>query len=272
MSDRDFVEEYDEAHVRMALGDSDFLERVIFLDQVDSTNEFLKRNENALKGNVLVVAQHQTAGKGSKGRSWSSPAGDGVWMSLLIRPDLPMEKAPMLTLVMALSVARACRELCGVSARIKWPNDVVCSGKKLCGILTELVNPGPEGYGVIVGMGINVNTPRFEEELVQRATSLWLETGEHWKRTALIGRILEGFAKDYACFLEHMDLSGLLRSYDALSATIGQRVRVLDVKGEYVGTAVSVGADGSLLVQLEDGSTRRVIGDEVSVRGIYGYA
>lgn len=258
--------------IKQNLTASTIVNSILCLDEVDSTNEYLKRNAEQFSHGTLTIAEAQNKGKGSKGRSWDSPAGSGIWMSLLLKPDIHMQKAPMLTLVMAVSVARACNKLYKIPVLIKWPNDIVCHGKKLCGILTEMKNNLNVGYCVIIGMGINVNVRQFPEEIAKTANSIFLETGATQDRSLLIAEIMNCFSKDYAIFLEQGDLSGLLRTYSSLSATIGQPVRVLDAQGEYTAMAISVSREGHLLVEKEDKCLVQVFADEVSVRGIYGYA
>jgi len=254
-----------------ALGENTLIKKLLVLEEVDSTNEFLKREINTLEDGTLTVAVNQNAGKGSKGRRWVSPPESGVWMSLLICPDIPVNKASVLTLVMAVSVARACRKLYGLPIQIKWPNDIVCNGKKICGILTEMKQTVNGNYGVIIGMGINVNTAEFPQELQIKATSVYLETGKKWQRFDLIGKIMKCFTEDYKLFLQESDLSLLLRTYSEMSVTLGKQVQVMDLKGSYTAMAISVGRDGCLLIEDEDGNTRKIFGDEVSVRGVYGY-
>lgn len=265
-----------DSEIKDRLSDNNFLNDLKIFEEIDSTNEFIKREINSISDKTLVVADMQNSGKGSKGRSWSSPAGSGIWMSLLLRPDIPMPKAPMLTLVMAVSVARACRNIYGLPVEIKWPNDIVYNGRKICGILTEMKQIDIDNYGVIVGVGINVNTKEFPEELKCRATSIFIEMGVYSYRADLIAEIIKCFSNDYKVFLEYGDLSGLLRTYNSMSATIGKNVCVLDLNGEYNAVALSVGSDGHLLVERENKQTKeketvQIIGDEVSVRGIYGY-
>lgn len=257
------------------LNNRDFLGKVEVFEEIDSTNEYLKREISRLPDKSLVISELQNSGKGSKGRNWSSPATSGIWMSLLLRPEIPMTKAPMLTLVMAVSVANAIRNLYNLPVEIKWPNDIVYNGRKICGILTEMKQISNDDFGVIIGIGINVNTKQFPEELENRATSLHIETGRDYFRAELIAQIIDNFSEDYSDFLQHGDLGGIIRIYNKMSATVGRQVRVLDLKGEYNAVAISVGRDGHLLVEREneDGNKEivRVFADEVSVRGIYGY-
>lgn len=258
--------------IRQNLSEGNLINSIVCLDEVDSTNEYLKRNAEQYPDGALVIAEKQSAGKGSKGRSWESEAGSGIWMSLLLKPEIHISKVPMLTLVMAVSIASALRRLYELPVLIKWPNDIVCHGKKLCGILTEMRTSVDEDYQVVIGMGINVNAKEFPEEICQRATSVFLETGTLQKRSYLVAEIMNCFTNDYQNFLTHKDLSGLLRTYSNLSATIGEQVRVLDAHGEYLATAICVNREGRLLVEKEDKSLVEVFADEVSVRGIYGYA
>jgi len=257
------------------LQNNDFLGKVEVFEEIDSTNEYLKRKIASLPDKSIAIAEFQNSGKGSKGRSWSSPATSGIWMSLLLRPEIPMSKAPMLTLVMAVSVANAIRNLYNLSVEIKWPNDIVYNGRKICGILTEMKQISGDSFGVIIGIGINVNTKEFPEELKNCATSLHMEMGGYYFRAEIIAEIIRNFSKDYAAFLHYGDLGGIIRLYNSMSATIGKKVRVLDLQGEYNAVAISVGKDGHLLVERESASgekeTVQVFADEVSVRGIYGY-
>lgn len=194
-------------------------------------------------------------------------------MSLVLRPKLPPVSAPMLTLVMGLSVARAVEEL-GFSPQIKWPNDVALSGKKICGILTEMGLRGEKIDYVVVGVGINVNIEGFSPELSDKATSLYLEKGEFLDRSLVLSKVLGQFEKNYERFVEAGDLKPLMGAYNRLLANRERTVRVLNagVSGEsFEGTAHGINSLGELLVEREDGELVRVAAGEVSVRGLYTY-
>lgn len=244
---------------------------VHFAVQTDSTNELGKRlaREGAPHG-TLAVAEFQTAGKGRSGRSWTAPAGTSVMMSLVLRPTFSPDMAPMLTLVMGLSVAQAVIRL-GMEASIKWPNDAVVSRKKICGILTEMNLEGSRIREVVIGVGINVNVEAMPEELSDKATSLLLESGRSFDRSLVAALVLERFEKNYDRFLQTGDLSLLLEEYNSLLANRGRPVRVLDPKEPWEGTALGISEKGELLVRREDGSVDRVRSGEVSVRGLYSY-
>lgn len=243
-----------------------------FHDTLDSTNNEVRRlaEQNAAEG-TLVVAREQSAGKGRRGRSWVSPEGDGVWMSFLLRPEFPPECASMITLIAAMAVADGIREITGLETGIKWPNDIVAEGKKICGILTEMSSDMDSIHYVIVGIGINVGITEFPEELRLTASSLELLTGQKVNQARLINAVLKGWEKYYPVFLERLDLSGLQSEYNRMLVNQDREVRVLAPKGDYEGISRGITETGELLVELPDGELRRVMSGEVSVRGIYGY-
>ena len=245
---------------------------VLYKEEVDSTNLWAKElaKRGAKEGTVLT-ADFQSAGKGRRGRSWQSPKGCSIYMSLILRPDILPAQASMITLVMGIAVAKACRKLLGVDAKIKWPNDIVLSGKKICGILTEMSLKGTAVDYVVAGIGINVNGRDFPEEIRETATSLALETGKEIDRQMLMQAVLEEISIYYEKFLKAGDLTMMLEDYNEVLVNRGREIRVLEPKGEYRGFATGVNASGELLVTKEDGTCVTVYAGEVSVRGIYGY-
>lgn len=220
---------------------------------------------------LLVVADTQKGGKGRRGRSWSSPPGTTISMSLGLKPDFEPMKASMLTLVMALSVANAIEDVCNISAAIKWPNDIVVNRKKVCGILTEMNAQLDYIENVVIGVGINVSQTEFEEEIKMTATSLSLETKSAVSRVALIQKTMEYFEQHYEVFCQTHDLSTIMVEYNSKLANVNAVVRVLDPKGEWEGMALGINKEGELLVKKEDQTVEAVYAGEVSVRGIYGY-
>lgn len=220
---------------------------------------------------TLVVADAQDAGRGRLGRSWQSPAGSNIYMSILLRPDIEPDKAPMLTLVMALSVAEAVKSISGLDGKIKWPNDIVLNKKKICGILTEMDLECEKIRQVVIGVGMNVNMQEIPEDIKETATSLWLETGCIFDKEALIARVVERFEENYETFVQMGDLSGLMEKYNALLINKGNEVRVLEPEREYNGYALGIDHKGELLVEKEDGRIEHIFAGEVSVRGLYGY-
>ena len=209
---------------------------VEFYDAVDSTNNRLRQlgEEGAAEGS-LAAAEVQTAGKGRRGRTWVSGPGTALTFSVLLRPDVPPEKAPMLTLCAALAVYRAVSSLTGLPLGIKWPNDIVCRGKKLCGILTEMSADMDRVHYVIVGIGLNVSAEDFPEELADKACSIRSEGGKSIPRLRLLKGILEELESVYRKFLADGSLKGLRGEYEAALANLGQQVSVLEPQGDWQG-------------------------------------
>jgi BirA family biotin operon repressor/biotin-[acetyl-CoA-carboxylase] ligase len=243
-----------------------------FLETVDSTNtEASRLAENGAPEGMLVLAEEQGSGKGRRGRTWVTPAGSAIAMSLIVRPQIPPSRASMLTLVMGLAVAYGCRDCFGVETSIKWPNDIVVDGRKICGILTEMSSEIDYIKYLVIGTGINTCIEQFPEELTKTAASLHAVIGSRPDRAALIAACMKRFEEFYETFLETQDLSGLQEAYNALLAGRGGMVRVLEPGHEYSGISEGINEYGELLVRREDGTLERVYAGEVSVRGIYGY-
>lgn len=246
-------------------------QEIFYYDVTDSTNARAKQlAEEGHPNGTLAVAEKQEAGRGRRGRSWEAPAGSGIYMTLVLKPEIDPNNASMITLVAALAVAGAISKCTGKSAGIKWPNDIVMNGKKVCGILTEMSAQFDYVNHIVVGIGINVHNEYFPKEIEQMATSIYLETGEHMNRAALIEEVLEQFERYYAVYLKTEDLSGLVREYNASLVNINKSVRVLDPKEPFEGKAMGITDRGELIVDTWE-SRKLVSSGEVSVRGIYGY-
>ena len=240
--------------------------------QMDSTNEEAKRagNVGAEHGTVFW-ADVQTAGKGRRGRSWYSDHVDNLYFTILLRPQVTPDKASMLTLVMAHAVAGAMRVLTGLEAQIKWPNDIVVAGKKICGILCEMKLDGTRLDYCVAGVGINVGKQEFAEDIRDKATSLEEQLGRKIDREGLLQAILGRFERGYEEFLRYEDLSFLREEYNGWLVNQNKQVRVLEPQGEYEGVAKGITPTGELLVECIDGQVQKVYAGEVSVRGLYGY-
>ena len=257
-----------------------FARQVLWRQEIDSTNNWAKEYAGSRiwmeKGTdpdgTLFVAEKQTAGKGRQGRVWTSPPGENIYMSLLLwKPEIRALSASQLTLVMGLSVAQGMEALTGRKAGIKWPNDVVFSGKKICGILTEMrVQEGKPEY-IVIGAGINVNQTEFPPELQDKATSVFLETGKKADRTLGIARVMECFEKNYRKFLRTEDLSLLKEDYESLLLNKDRQVRIIEKKGQWQGIARGINDQGELLVEDSYGNLKEILSGEVSVRGLYSY-
>ena len=251
---------------------------VAYAPEMPSTNAVLKEmaKEGAPHGSV-AVCHHQTAGKGRIGRSWETPPGEALTFSVLLRPQLRPEETQLCTLAAALAVVRAVQAICpGLDPRIKWPNDVVIGQGKCCGILSEMgMGAGGVEY-VVTGVGLNVNQNAFPPELAEKAVSLLGEmkktgyAGEPLSRTLLLQRFLQAFEPAMDA-LEAGGFAAIRPEYEAVSATIGQRVQVISPTETYTGLARGVEDTGALLVEREDGQCCQVLCGDVSVRGLMGY-
>lgn len=261
-----------EAEIKSLMHTDWVAKEVLYFDTIDSTNT--KAQELAEKGypsGTLVVADKQESGKGRRGRSWVSPSGTGIFMTLMIKPDINPNNASMLTLVAALAVAKAITSVTGEKALIKWPNDIVVNGKKVCGILTEMNAQFDYINHIVVGIGINVHNESFPEEISQMASSLMIEAGgKRFHRAQIIAETMSYFEQYYDTFLKTQDLSALVREYDELLVNRNKSVRVLDPKEPFDGKAMGITPKGELIVDTWE-SRKLVSSGEVSVRGIYGY-
>ena len=255
---------------------------LLYTEETGSTNDDVFAL--AAKGyphGTLVVTSRQTAGKGRRGRAWLSPPDGNVYMSILLKPDLPPDVTPMLTVVMALSVYQAAVRLQGQTGSlrfgIKWPNDIVASVdggpyKKLCGILTEMRMEDNEISAITIGTGLNVNQTEFAPEIAENATSFALALGEKVNRAALTAAVWNHFEENYSLFVQTRDFSALRPAYEDGLINRGRFVHVLDPREPFTGTAVGINDRGELLVRPDDGRPVVAVGTgEVSVRGVQGY-
>ena len=213
---------------------------------------------------TVVLADEQTAGRGRLKRSWWAPAGSSLLLSLLLRPDWPARQAQRLTMVCSLAVCEAISEVAGVQAQVKWPNDVLIEGQKVCGILTELDVVGEQLETAVVGIGINVNLD-FEgaPPLMSPATSLSLAAGRTVSRLDLLVALLDGIERRYVAAREGRSYH---HEWAERMATLGRQVQVSGATEVWQGVAVDVDADGALLVRAKDGSVQRVLAGDVTLR------
>ena len=263
-----------------------------------STNLVLKdmARQGAPHGS-LCLCEKQTAGRGRMDRTWSSPEGQGVWLSVLLRPVMPAENAPVITFCCALAMAKAVQQVTGLDAQIKWPNDLVLGGKKLCGILLEMgfdaqevrhrltsdsdcaqspsealdgtcARGGPQGYYVVAGTGLNVRRGAYPPELAHQATSIE-EHGGVPDRGAIVAAYL-GALEDALAAVEQQGFAGIAEDFRRACITLGSQVNVIGTDMSFTGVAEDVDPAGALLVRTEDG-LRRVLAGDVSVRGVMGY-
>ena len=263
----DSVTEYE---LQSLIPKESIINTIVYYPELDSTNNKAKELALENKENMLIVADTQHAGRGSKGRSWDSHKGSGIFMSFLLHPTIAPIHASRLTLIAALAVSKAIAEESNLEPMIKWPNDILLHQKKVCGILTEMSSEMDYIHYVIVGIGINVHTCKFSDELKDKATSIMLE-GKTVKRSYLISRIVEYFNRYYEEFLKTEDLSAFIEEYNSLLIHKDKRIQVLSLSSRQEGIARGIDATGSLLLERNDGSIKTVISGEVSLRGFHGY-
>lgn len=248
-----------------------------YYESVDSTNDRIKQRAHEGQGQGLVIsAGTQTAGKGRIGRKWESPTRDSISTSILLQPeDIPIEAVPTITVIAAMAVRTALEKTCGLDGQIKWPNDIVLDGKKICGILTEMEMRDGKVWYVTCGIGVNVHNTEFPEDIAFKATSVDIElkkTGadKRGSRKEITHAIWECFREYYNSFLETADLTNLRAEYESHLANRGNRVRIEAREDSYEAIAKGINNRGELIVEA-DGVERIISTGEVSVRGIYGY-
>lgn len=238
-------------------------------DSIDSTNEETKRQ--ALCGapnGSLFIAEQQFGGKGRLGRIWASPLGTGLWFSVLLRSSVMPLQVTSITLLAGLAVCSAIRSYTGTSAMIKWPNDIVIGGRKVCGILTEMAAEVDRVEYVIVGIGINVNDVSFSDDLSVKATSLLIESGKPVLRVGLLQEVLRAFE---TLLIEYRADSGaLLAEYRRFCVSLNRRVGFTRNNQKRTAIAVDISPEGELIVRCDDGMMMSINSGEVTVQGIYG--
>jgi len=232
--------------------------RLMIRDEVDSTNDEVRRLAAIGYGDgTVVIADRQTAGRGRRGAAWVCPPGESLAFSVLVRPAEPKALWPRLALAAGLAVAEAL-EIHGVSAGIKWPNDVWVEGKKICGVLVEA-----GGDFAIIGIGVNVNVAGFPEDLVATATSLLLETGEAASRSDVLAEVLRRL--DLRRHQIGADFSRLVDAVRNRCVLTGKHIRLLAADGPREGFCEGIGSGGELLVS-RDGVVERILqADEVRI-------
>ena len=244
-------------HLRAAV----FGHRIFYYPSIGSTNE--RALELASAGEPeggLVLAEEQTEGRGRRDRSWASSPYLGIYASLILRPAIPAPRAPLLTFMAAIATADALNEVPGLKARIKWPNDVIASGRKIAGVLGEVRGAEAEVREMVVGIGVNVHHAEadFPPELRARATSVRLATGATCERAAILARLLEGFEHRYARALRDGPAT-LLREWQSLSSLQpGDPVRVLGPTGPAQGGFSGIDEEGGLRLTDAGGHILRV--------------
>lgn len=257
-----------EANVKKHITTKKYGQNIRYIETCPST-QFLAHEEaqsGAVDGTV-VLAEEQTAGKGRMARVWESKAAKGIWMSVITRPLLAPHQAPQMTLVAAVAVTRAIEDITGLSAQIKWPNDILINGKKVTGILTELQADPDVVKAIILGIGINVNQSAadFPLELSAIATSLKMEAGEQVNRAALIAKILR-YLEDYTKLYEEHGFAPIKLLWEGYSNTAGKRIRAVMINETIEGTALGISEAGMLELKMDDGTIRGIYSADIEFK------
>lgn len=258
------------AEIKWKLKARVFGRQILSYKKVDSTNDVAyELAEKGVKEGAVILAEEQAKGKGRHGRSWASPSKDGIYMSCILRPRIAPNEIPRITLLAAVAVARAVREVTALEATIKWPNDIMVEGRKVCGILTEMKAEQDEVDFVVLGIGINVNTslkslPKgassIREELIRRRSRGLVS------RIELVKKVLELLEEEYG-MLNKKGFEPIIDAWKDLSAMIGSRVRVSLPGRTFEGQAHDINPDGALVVRLDSGVLEKVSsGDIIMIR------
>ncbi len=248
---------------------------ILYFDSLDSTNRYAGKlaSEGCNEG-LTVIAGRQTGGRGRLGRSWESPAEKGIYLSIVLKPDIAPVESPILTFAAAVAVEKAIRTTTGIKAGIKWPNDLIIDGRKVCGILLEMNSEADKVNYVILGIGLNYSqsVEDFPKELKDRAISLKLAAaaGSRFDRLSLIKSILREL-DSVLKLVKEGSYEKILDVWREYSITLGKEIAFKIKDNGYCGTAIDITGEGRLLVECRDGARRELLSGEISIRGINGY-
>ncbi len=250
--------------IRPELGDNQIGHRIVHYFRTDSTNNAaLAMAAKGAGHGTVVLAEEQTAGRGRFGRAWFSERGNGIYVSIILRPPLAPAAAPMMTLMAAVATHQSLSTTTGLPVDIRWPNDVLVNGKKVCGILTEMNAEVDRLHAVVIGIGINVNHSEMPEELSGIATSLSIEGGKTYSRSHLLVTLLKELERKYHLLLDEGSAAIARRWTAASTFAEGRRVRVRTGSREFVATTAGLEPSGALRVLCEDGQEEAMVSGEI---------
>ena len=246
---------------------------VIYYDSIGSTNAKAKElAELGEEHGTVIISEEQTLGRGRLGRNWVSPKYKGIWMSIILRPNIITENISQITLLGAAAVQKAIMKM-GIKTSIKWPNDIVLNSKKVCGILTEMSGEVDHINYLVMGIGINVNLQEedFPQELKDIATSLTLESGKHIERKLLLANVLNIFEELYSDFVQNGNIKDTIEICRKNSMLIGKEIQLVNRGKVTTAKAIDISDKGELVIENHQGLLEYIVSGEVSIRGIYGY-
>lgn len=253
--------------IRLGLKTTILGQQIHYKETVDSTQKIAHRLglENVPEGTV-VIADEQVGGRGRLDRVWHSPKNTGVWMSIILRPNIPVPKTPQLTLLTAVAVVQAIEDCTGLEAHIKWPNDILLNGKKVTGILTELQAEADRVHSVIIGIGMNVNQTKmdFPEELQSIATSLSIEKEEFLNRAEVIRAVFNRLENLYKLYLEK-GFQPIKLLWESYAVSIGKIVTARTFSGSVTGRALGITDDGVLNIEDMNGVIHPIYSADIEI-------
>jgi BirA family transcriptional regulator, biotin operon repressor / biotin---[acetyl-CoA-carboxylase] ligase len=250
--------------LRAELGDCPIGRTILHYFRVDSTNAVaLKLAAAGAEHGSVVVAEEQTAGRGRLSRVWYSEKSTGIYTSIILRPPLAPAAAPVLTLMTGLAVQKAVISAAGLSADIRWPNDLLVNGKKVCGVLTEMSAELDRLHAVVLGIGINVNHSQMPQALESIATSLRMEAHRSISRVSVLAGLLRELERHYQLLLTNGNQAITERWEAASTFAHGKRVRVVTAAGETLATTTGVDSSGALNIRYDDGRQEALVAGEV---------
>jgi BirA family biotin operon repressor/biotin-[acetyl-CoA-carboxylase] ligase len=258
-----------EEEIHPLLNTKEIGKKILHFDTIDSTNSKAKElANNGEEHGTIVVSEEQTLGRGRMGRSFVSPKGKGIWMSIILRPDIDPLRISLITQIAAAAVNTALTQF-GVDSKIKWPNDIILKGKKVCGILTEMSGELTKINYVVLGIGLNANIDcdDFTEEIKEIATSLKIQFERDFDRKALMASVINNFEALYDEFEKKDDISNTIKICKDKSILIGKNIKVIQRNMEIKAKVLDINEEGLLVVEYEDGTIKSLISGEISIRG-----
>lgn len=251
--------------IRPELGENQIGHRIVHYFRTDSTNNVaLELAAQGAEHGTVVVAEEQTAGRGRLGRDWYSEKSSGIYASIILRPPLAPAAASVLTLLAGVAVHQAVRSTTGLPVDIRWPNDLLINGKKVCGILTEMSAELDRLHAVVLGIGLNVNHREMPANLKQIATSLRMEGRKIYSRAQILAALLKELEKKYRLLLD-AGSAAIAQAWAAASSYAeGKRIRVLSGSDEFAATTAGLEPNGALRIRREDGREESLVSGEIT--------
>lgn len=243
--------------------------KIIHFNTIESTNDYAKSIGYEEKEGTVIISETQTKGRGRLGRKWSSKQGEGIYMSIILKPNIELNKTPFLTLIAGASIVKVLNDL-EAGALIKWPNDIILNSKKIGGILSELAIADDKVSFIVIGIGINVNNREFPNEISDIATSLYKE-GYEISKDDIVKQILFEFEKLYFEYVDDNYKKTILDICKTYSAIINKNIYIVEDNKYELVKYVDINEDGNLIIETQDNKIKEIISGEVSIRGIKGY-